>query len=99
MYEKDQLDWIGTPFNTLPPEALETLKQQEGYSCLQTGGVACFFLNSKVSPFHNKKMRQAFSYAIDRKAIVDHILGENVLPAYGAISPFFALGNAACFEE
>ena len=99
MYEKNQLDWIGAPLNSIPQEALETLRKQEGYSCTDNAQVNCFCLNNQVFPFHNKKMRQAFSYALDRTAIVDHILDGNTLPAYGVLSPFFALGNSPCFED
>ncbi|MDJ0652013.1 MAG: peptide ABC transporter substrate-binding protein [Simkaniaceae bacterium] len=99
LYEKDQLDWIGAPLNNIPQQALKTLQQQVGHSRLDAGGFNCFLLNNKAFPFRNKKMRQAFSYALDRHAIVDHILGGNAIPAYGVVSPFFALGNSACFED
>ncbi len=99
LYEKDQLDWIGDPINRIPQDALAILKQQVGYSCLDSPVINGFLVNSQAFPFHNKKMRQAFSYALDRTAIVDHILGGNKALAYGVISPFFGLGNSPCFED
>ncbi|MDJ0652368.1 MAG: peptide ABC transporter substrate-binding protein [Simkaniaceae bacterium] len=99
MYEKNELDWMGGPFNTIPQEALKTFKQQKDYSRVDIAGVDYFSLNSQTFPFHNKKMRQAFSYALDRHAIADHILDGSMTPSYGVISPFFGLGNSACFED
>ncbi|MDJ0652483.1 MAG: peptide ABC transporter substrate-binding protein [Simkaniaceae bacterium] len=99
LYEKGEFDWIGEPISHIPLEALETVRQQVNHSCLISAAVYAFFLNNKTFPFYNKKLRKAFSYALDRKAIVDHILGGNVIPAYGVLSPFFGLGNFACFED
>ncbi|MEM8728235.1 MAG: peptide ABC transporter substrate-binding protein, partial [Chlamydiota bacterium] len=99
MYEKDQLDWIGNPISFPPPEALDILKKKETYSYVTSPEVTWFFLNSETFPFSNKKMRQAFSYAIDRNAIVDHILTGNALPAYGIIAPCFGLEQPDWFED
>ncbi|MEM8728248.1 MAG: ABC transporter substrate-binding protein, partial [Chlamydiota bacterium] len=99
MYEKDQLDWIGNPIGSLPPEALNILKKKEILSYLASPKVTWFFLNSETFPFNNKKMRQAFSYAIDRNEIVDHVLNRNALPAYGIIAPCFGLEQPGCFED
>ncbi len=45
-------------------------------------------LNTTKEPFNNVKVRQAFSYAIDRNKIVDEILkGEAYGPAVNGISP------------
>lgn len=37
--------------------------------------VQALFLNNKVEPFNNPKVRQALSYAIDKKAILDMVAG------------------------
>lgn len=51
--------------------------------------VQALFLNNKVKPFDNVKVRQALSYAIDKQAILDmvaggkgSIIGTNMFPAY-----------------
>jgi oligopeptide transport system substrate-binding protein len=47
-----------------------------------------YAFNSTKEPFKNLKVRQAFSYAIDRSAIVDNILkGEAFGPGVNGISP------------
>jgi peptide/nickel transport system substrate-binding protein len=51
--------------------------------------VQALFLNNKVEPFNNPKVRQALSYAIDKQAIIDivaggkgSIIGSNMFTAF-----------------
>lgn len=99
MFEKNKLDWIGDPVSKVPPEAMKSLKEVGAFSFVPSTKVYWFFLNSEIFPLNHKKIRQAFSYAINRQEIVDHIFDRNALPAYGIIAPCFALGNTACFED
>ncbi|MDN3508848.1 MAG: peptide ABC transporter substrate-binding protein [Candidatus Neptunochlamydia sp.] len=99
MYEKNQLDWIGDPVSKIPPEVLENLRKDGTCSYVASPRVFWYFLNSETFPFNNKKMRQAFSYAMDRNEIVEYILGGNALPAYGIIAPCFGLEKSDCFED
>lgn len=99
MYEKNQLDWIGDPVSKIPPEALENLRNDGAYSYMDSPKVYWYFLNNEVFPFNNKKMRQAFSYAMNRNDIVEHILGGNALPAYGIVAPCFGLEKSDCFKD
>lgn len=101
MYEKNKLDWLGSPLNKIPPEAKKNLKLNPSYVSVPSPMIYWFFLNCEVFPFSNKKIRQAFSYAMNRNDIVEHIFeGEGtVLPAYGIVAPCFELGNFPCFEN
>lgn len=71
----------------IPPEAAGQLEQRDDTRLLvMPSSFQIFFeLNTTAAPFDNIKMRKAASLAIDRKAIVDQILG-----GYGSVptSPF-----------
>ncbi|ROR28559.1 peptide/nickel transport system substrate-binding protein [Mobilisporobacter senegalensis] len=62
-----------------------TMRIEEGHMNL----VQALFLNNKVAPFDNIKVRQALNYAIDKQTILDmvaggkgSIIGTNMFPAY-----------------
>ena len=99
MFEKNKLDWLGSPVNKIPSEAVKSIKKDPSFTSVESPMVYWFFLNSEIFPFNNKKMRQAFSYAIDRSEIVDHIFEGDGIPAQGIIAPCFDLGNTPCFED
>ncbi len=46
-------------------------------------------LNTRVPPFDDPKVRQAFALAIDKKFIADEMLGRTALPANGIYPPGF----------
>jgi oligopeptide transport system substrate-binding protein len=93
LFEKNQLDWLGKPLSKMPVDVGETLNVE--YS--QTIGIYWYFINVNSFPFQNKKIRQAFAYAINRKEITDHVLDGGETPAMALlpdliatqISPFF----------
>ena len=43
--------------------------------------------NTQLKPFDDRRVRQAFNYAVDKKAIVREITGMGSLPATGALPP------------
>lgn len=52
-----------------------------------SNGQRQFRFHCKKKPFDNPKVRQAVSYAIDRKAIVDSLLKGTAVPSTGALAP------------
>jgi oligopeptide transport system substrate-binding protein len=101
MFEKKEIAWAGKPLFKLPLDAVPTLKKTGQVISVPALGVYWYFLNTEAFPFNNKKMRQAFAYAIDRKAITDHVLQEGETPALGVLpkslnvnpNPYFADNN------
>lgn len=76
MYENGELDWAGSPNSSLPPEALPSLKRFEETELFikPIAGTYCFKFNTKETPFHSLKMRQAFAAAINRHSLIENIL-------------------------
>jgi oligopeptide transport system substrate-binding protein len=56
-------------------------------------------LNTTKFPFSNKNLRKAFSYAIKRERITDHILGSQACPARCIIPSLPGREARECFQE
>jgi oligopeptide transport system substrate-binding protein len=91
MFEGHELDWTGSPMSTLPQDAVHPLKEQGHLLIAPAAGTHWFRFNTLKGPFANPKLRKAFSLALDREAIVDHILQGNQTPAYTIVPPSFGL--------
>ncbi len=85
MYEMNELDWAGSPLSNLPVEVVPSL-QQEG-TLISTPLLAVYYykMNVEAPPLHNQNIRKALSYAIDRDAIVTHILQSGEKPALSLV--------------
>jgi len=83
MFENDEVDWGGYPASTLPTDAIQSLKDQGKLMVAANPGTQSVVFNTNKPPFNNKKIRQAFSYAINRQEIIDNILQTGVPAAYG----------------
>ena len=70
MFKAGALDWTGSPTNTLPPDSVPALIKLHELSVIPAAGIAFFRLNTDKAPFNHVKIRQAFSYAVDRAAIL-----------------------------
>ncbi len=74
-------------FHQLPPDRLASTQQKYGdqIKVYTPANVYYFFMNNRVAPFDNLKVRQAVNYAINRDALIRIYGGlgqptENVLP-------------------
>ncbi|MFI5342619.1 MAG: peptide ABC transporter substrate-binding protein [Chlamydiales bacterium] len=69
-FQNDEVDWIGNPFGAfhsefIPKEKKEVFIFPNTWVCWQVFNTTC-------PPFHSHKIREAFSYAIDRESIVSN---------------------------
>lgn len=99
MYEKKELDWVGSPFSNLPVDLLKVLKQDNLLHSKEA--LATYFLrcNTALSPFNNSKIRRAFALATERQEIVEHVTQGGQLPATGLVPVAMGLRNAPYFED
>lgn len=98
MFEQGELDWAGSPLSILPFDALQTARENPGFHSLPVASTYWYQFNTNEPPFHNANIRKAFSYAIDRKKIVDHISHGTHEPANKLVPPLFHL-NASGWEN
>lgn len=87
LFEKGDLDWVGDPLSLLPIDSLPTLFKKCDIKEFPFSGVYFFVFNTKQYPFHNVKLRRALALAIDRQAIIDHVVQGNQTPAMSFIPP------------
>lgn len=85
LFRQNELDWAGSPLSTIPTDAIPTLKDKGILEVAVAPGVYMIRLNCEKPPFNDKKIRQAFSYALNRKDLVDFVLLGNQIPATGFV--------------
>ncbi|RXT07820.1 peptide ABC transporter substrate-binding protein [Ammoniphilus sp. CFH 90114] len=87
MFQNGELDWAGSPFSSLPTVAMPQLKQEGKMTTVPIAGTYMYKFNTKKPPFDNAKIRKAFSYAVDRQAIVENVTQGGQLPAMAYVPP------------
>lgn len=87
MYRRGELDATPSP---IPASLYDRLKNDKALQRLPQAGLYFFRLNTKMAPFHNQKIRQAFAYALKQDDIVQYVVKQGRLPAYGFVSPGFS---------
>ncbi|MCH9613586.1 MAG: Oligopeptide-binding protein OppA [Chlamydiia bacterium] len=87
MFEKGELDILGTPFTNFPIDAAPTLIKKGVLDIQPAGGLTFCTFNTRKPPFNNKHIRKAFSYALDRESIVGDVTLLKERPAGGLTPP------------
>ncbi|MGB7978742.1 MAG: peptide ABC transporter substrate-binding protein [Chlamydiales bacterium] len=105
MFEEGKLDWAGSPLSILPVDTIRTLK---GKNILRSSPFSAtyFFrvntarqISDKKNPLSSPSFRKALAFAIDRKAITDHILQGGHKPAKGLVPPEMGLSELGYFQD
>lgn len=87
LYEKGELDWAGSPMGALPVDSLSMLSSKGDLRSKASAGVHWIRVNTTKPVLTNKNFRQALNLAIDRQAIVDHVLLGDQQATYGIVPP------------
>ncbi len=87
MFESSTLHWEGSPLGSIPIDAIAALKSANKLHYHPFSGTCWILTNINAPPFNSKKIRQAFSLAIDRESIVEHIMQGDQKVAHGIIPP------------
>jgi oligopeptide transport system substrate-binding protein len=99
LFEKKELDWIGSPLSTIPLEAIGGLKKNSALKAKEMLGTYFLRTNTKKPPFDNVKIRKAFALAVNRRAIVEHVLNGDQLVATGLVPAIFGLQTSPYFQD
>ncbi|NGX39897.1 MAG: Oligopeptide-binding protein OppA [Chlamydiae bacterium] len=99
LFEKGELDWLGNPLSKIPLDAMQYLKKNNKLLSFQSLGVYFYYLNTESFPFTNKKIRQAFSYGIDRGKLVEHVLQGEETPATSVLPYSLACNTTPYFLD
>jgi len=98
LFEQEELDWIGSPLSTLSQDAIPALRHTN-LKIAPSAGTQFFRFNTAVPPFDDVRIRKAFSYALNRQVIVDHILQAGQLPAMALVPPSLGIARTAFFND
>jgi oligopeptide transport system substrate-binding protein len=99
MFENGEIDWAGAPLSTLPTDAIPALKDS-GKMTIQPIAATYFYrFNTEQAPFNNAKIRKAFTYAINRQAIIDNVTQTNQIPAMGFVPPSMSVSTKPYFKD
>jgi oligopeptide transport system substrate-binding protein len=99
MFDIKELNWDGSPFSTIPVDAIHSLKGKEKLQIAPTLATQWIRVNTEKKPFGSSQLRRALGYAINRQAIVDHIVQGNQIPATGIVPPSMKLQKAPLFKD
>ena len=81
-YESGQIDAI---FAVPPAEIPRLLTEEPNFMVYESNSVNFYCFNVNEAPFDDIRVRQAFSYAIDRTAICNDVLKSGDVPAYSMV--------------
>lgn len=99
MFENGELDWAGQPTGALSADDISSLKKSGALVTQPIAGTYLYKFNTEQAPFTNAKIRKAFAYAINRKALIDDVLSFNPLPASAIVPPTMSLGKEGYFKD
>ena len=99
MFGLNQLDWDGSPFSTIPVDALDTLRQANQLESAPVLATSWIRINLDRQPFQSKKMRRAFALALNRQDIVEHVTQGNQIPATGIVPKTMGLQDEPYFKD
>ena len=94
LYQSKKLDET-----ILSTEQAKQLSSNSDYSVLKQARTTYLEYNQTQKAFQNKKIRQAISYAIDRKQLANKILGSGTLPCLGPVSKGLVSRNGVDFAD
>ena len=97
LYENKKIDFLGLPFSPIPLDCIDSLKKEIQTNSLGATSYCSFNVNDPI--FKNQNIRKAFAYAINRKAIIQHITGLNETIATSPVPPILKFQNNPIFFE
>jgi oligopeptide transport system substrate-binding protein len=98
-FEKQQLDWAGSPLSTLPVDALKFLKEENKLHVKELLGTYFFRVNTQTGPLSHPSLRKAFALALNRQALVDHVTQGDQIPATGLLPLSFHVQKQPYFQD
>lgn len=87
MFDKGELDWLGSPTDSIPLPAIPDFKKKDELNISPLAGVYYYAFNVKEEPFTNVNIRKAFAMAINRQGIVENITQAEQQPAMALVPP------------
>lgn len=87
MYESGELDWIGSPVDSIPLAAMQSLKDTGDLIIADQAALYYYTVNNDDEIVGNANIRKALAHAINRQAIIDNITQGEQKPAMALVPP------------
>lgn len=97
MYERGDLDMMGTAFTNLPLDAIPMLQKKGILESFNVAATTFCCFNTEIFPFHNKNIRKAFALAINRNDLVENITQLDEEPGISLIPSVLRHGEKRSF--
>ncbi|MCM3744679.1 peptide ABC transporter substrate-binding protein [Sporosarcina luteola] len=94
MYQANELD-----VTSVPSEIADQMKDSKELRIDDQAGLYFYRFNTSMEPFTNKKIRQAFAYAVDQEEIVNFVTKNGEKPAHGFVTYGFIGPDGKEFRE
>lgn len=99
LFERGDLDWVGSPLSSLPQDSLPHLKEKGALRTCDACGTYWFRFNVEAPPFNDVNARKAFTLALNRKALVEHVTQGNQKPALGLLPPSLSTNKDGFYQD
>lgn len=100
LFETGELDWLGLPLsNGIASDIITKFKKENKLSSYPVVGTFWFKFNTEKEPFNDPLLRTAFSYALSRKDIIEHVLQGNQDIATSPVPPYLFKTSVPHFED
>lgn len=96
MYRTGELDATPSP---IPAAMYDKVKNNKDFHNLPQAGGYFFRLHTKMEPFQNKKIRQAFALAVNQDDIAHYVVKQGRQPSHGFVAPGFIGPNGKDFRQ
>jgi oligopeptide transport system substrate-binding protein len=97
LFEKGELDWTGSPLSVIPVDAIAHLGDK--LHVKPRDETAFLRSNIEIAPLHHPKIRKALALAINRKAIIEHVLQGGQIPAQRLVPTSMLLQEEPYFSD
>lgn len=87
MYEKGELDLIGTPFTAIPTDIVDELSKDHTLHSQAIAGTQILSLNTLSPPLNNVNFRKALFHACNREQIIRGACRQQEIPAASLVPP------------
>ncbi len=99
MFEKNELDWAGSPLSTISVDAITDLKKSNILKSKELLGTYFIRVNTEKEILNQPSIRKALALAIDRQAIVEHVTQGNQSPATGLVPTCLNIQEESYFKD
>jgi len=87
MFQKGELDILGSPYTNIPIDALEAFKDSKNLQSFPLAKTFIAAFNTRHPILANRNIRKALSYAIDRQSLVANVGGIGETVAMNLVPP------------